>query len=434
MPRPACSQARIDHAPRPTPLGLLAHTVRAPIPRDRVFRIVYGSPDRNAPLDLLRYLYGAEILFDRSGDHGPPQRPCLAHGVVVHNDRASDPLSFVGDKNPAISAPLPEFHDDKWEEHLFLTRIAPELSPKTTRLDQLLHEAGARWDARDPRCALELAQRIAGRRFDRWVMKLRDGFGSDGNLPTHEMELPAVYDAFLGEQASGETDHAEGRVLEAMLVDPSRVIVQEMIESVDELRVHAVEGRLLEGATIPRWIEDGVYTTEERIDRGEEVVRGLLRRARTEAPRLSCGLDLLVTKDGHRIVDLNSGLESGMYFPENDLYVTNLLAERYSGSETPYLRDMRAFDRAPLFAKLFHAERIDRRVGEFVRDSEADGFYDRLVSGWIAEVRRAPTLETTREAWRQINALGSAGEHQLARFLDHPAVAPFADRLARGIG
>jgi hypothetical protein len=194
------------------------------------------------------------------------------------------------------------------------------------------------------------------------------------------------------------------------------VLVQAHIGSTDELRVHVVEGRLLEGATTGRWNEIGRYTTEETIRSAESAVRGMLIRAKSEAPRLSCGLDLLVTAAGHCIVDLNAGLESGMYQPENDVYVTNLLAARYSGADTPYLRDLRAFRSAPLRQKLLIAKRMDDRIGEFVRRHEAEGFYDQIIGAYIDDVRSANTDEAFHEAWRQISQL-PIDEYQRERFL-----------------
>ena len=51
-----------------------------------------------------------------------------------------------------------------------------------------------------------------------------------------------------------------------------------------------------------------------------------------------------------------------------DVFITNLLAERFSGRETPFLRDFRAFERAPLrFLVRRHLERkapLHGKIGE----------------------------------------------------------------------
>src|SRR5688572_5824801 len=107
------SSATRARAPRPSVVPPLA-PVRAA--ERRFFRVVYGASKDYA---RLRYLYGAELLFDPvlADPRALPRAPVRVPGVVLHNDLDADPRLFVGAKNPALThRALEEKYSDKWEE------------------------------------------------------------------------------------------------------------------------------------------------------------------------------------------------------------------------------------------------------------------------------------------------------------------------------
>lgn len=238
-------------------------------------------------------------------------------------------------------------------------------------------------------------------------------------VPQRERVKQAIDDPdALAQHLNEHLPAAEGQVLEALIADPSSVIIQPFVPHEDEVRVHAVAGRVLEGATCGRWYGLGPWTRDQDIAAAEAAVRRMF----ANGPPISCGADVLIHRSAEgvkcTIVDLNAGLESGMYLPENDIYVTNALAAHFLGRRTPYLRDLDLFDRAPLAEKLGHARRMNAIVGAFARENEAYGFYDKLVSGYMREVRRRPRREIFREALRQLESIEGIGDYERECFVE----------------
>src|SRR5439155_17928324 len=86
---------------------------------------------------------------------------------------------------------------------------------------------------------------------------------------------------------------------------------------------------------------------------------------------------------------LNIGNYSGMYDPDSDIYITNLLAEFFTGKETPYLVDMRELNAASLRKKPALLEKIYAKYGHYVDDYETSGFWDRVGDAYYGEIAKA---------------------------------------------
>src|SRR5262245_45274285 len=69
------------------------------------YRVLYDAPANAREYALLRYLYGAELLFDPSLKEPRALRtaPVRVPGIVLHNDLDADPRMFVGLRNPALA-------------------------------------------------------------------------------------------------------------------------------------------------------------------------------------------------------------------------------------------------------------------------------------------------------------------------------------------
>lgn len=361
---------------------------RAP-PGRPFFRVLYEAPESSAELAMLKYAHGSELLFDPTSSdprlvaRGPVRVP----GVVLHNDIRADPRVFVGAKNPALEGQsLNARLSDKEQEYSFLSKYLPAHAVDTVRGDAL--------GAGD----LAELQKMLGCRFGKYILKPRFGFGSDGYLPTHrddfvelwrahEKEVAPVRDQIYTETSDEdertlrlfeELDSPESLVLEMWLRDPSSVIAQAHVSHREELRVHFVEGRLLKGATTRRWWKAGAPLADADARAAEDAIARVCA-AKPEMRAFSCAADVLIGRDGAvKIIDLNPGLESGMYYPENDIYIANLLSAHFRGVETEYLRDFRRFEEAPLSEKLDHVRTMETKIGAYIQDHESYGFYDRI--------------------------------------------------------
>jgi hypothetical protein len=404
------------------------------------YRVTYAEEPDPALRRVLEDLHGAPLLFDDGS--APPSSPRRVRGAVLHNDMLEDPLRFTGARNPALDASRAHAElADRWAEHQLLVSAAPELAPERILASEL-GDFPRRQESGDPRPRLAALGARLGERFPSgWLMKPRRGFGSDGRLPTHEHDLLALWSTFEAETVPArdalrarisdpdrliealyeDVEGAEALPLEEFLRDPSSVLVEAWIEHQEELRLHIVEGEILDGATTTRWWREGPPPEREVLRRAERALEPLL----SHCPRLSCSPDLLLTAGtpgGFRLIDLNPGIESGMYYPENDLFIAQRLAEHFLGRPTPYLAALRRFERAPLSKKLPLARALIERAGRWAKETGAFGLFDRIVLGYIDAAR---TPATCAEARRQLAALQHEG-------LDPSELEAFDAHASRG--
>jgi hypothetical protein len=414
---------------------------------DPFFRVLY-SDDPALKLDqrLVQEAYGARFIV-LPAEGKAPANPSRYAGIVFHTDDADFDWA-KGTRNPQmdfaalegeICRQFPFVHDinDKWDEYLFLNRTAPGISEPETHLASEFVSAALQ-GAQDPQLDA-LAAKVAGEigihdpavlkqlvlvekvrvlaqgKLGKGIVKLRQSFHSEGRLPrTHKdwMTLFANYlvktkpqvekleSSLTGTTSSIEDEivslpYIEGRILEAMLAHPETVIIQKMVEIQKEIRVHVVEGAILEGATFLRMNPLGAYLTPDEIERVESEVRtSFLARLPASLSRFSCTCDVVLMKGARQpsIIDLNAGLASGYYFPEDDIYTTNLLAAHYTKHSTPLLQQ---FDEirhtAPGRSRAERVHELHEKFDFFLDDDNQGGFWERVMRFERDELAHDPT-------------------------------------------
>lgn len=415
-------------------LSLLATvSVAWAAPEGKFYRIVDGpNPGpRQAAID--RFHYGAEILY--TGDV-KGEGPVRVEGTVWHSN-LKEARYFLGTRNPVIQERelMKLIEDNKWEEAKLLREHVPDAFPRTENMADVVR--GANITAARRVIAIRKVGELLRERYPNgFFLKNVSGFDSNGTLPTEKTDFMRSYEGYVRElkpeaerilARTGNPDDIhfelkerpfyEGRVLDAILEDPSRVIVQEKIRAriggvqrtqsgrlktlVEEYRVHVVEGRVLEGATLNRW-EDARNVSPEVLREAEVFTQAVVNRLPPRMRRMCFGIDVIRTESGRfQIIELNVGGESGYLYPETDAWVTQLLAERYRGT-TPLQREIRRIERARTLGEL------ERRLEAFLRRPElVEPLVDpelgtpelmaRVKDRVLADVRRAPRPDVALE-------------------------------------
>ncbi len=385
---------------------------------DVFYRIIDG--DRPGPAEVARdrFLYGSEILY--TGD--APKGPVRVEGTVWHSN-LSEARYFIGTRNPVIDerALMELIQDNKWEEAKILMKHVPDAFPRTENLAKLLASNGfQRAQASD----LTWIQKMLQERYPRgYFLKTVSGFFSAGNLPTEKTDLVNVHRKFvkdvkpLLEETLARTGditethlelmglpNYEGRVIDALLEHPETVIIQEKIDVVisrgvvDEYRLHVADGKVIRGATQHRW-DDARLVTRESLAEVDRFAQNALDRLPPAMRRMSYALDVMRTRDGgFQIIELNPGGESGYLYPETDIWVSQLLANRYTGRMTPLQRMVDAMRRAPsLTAKEAALKKILSipELAEVVDEAGPMGeIWMQAKDAFIDELKRNPTRES----------------------------------------
>ena len=435
----------------------------------RVFKRVIYADDPALVLGkrLAEHAYGAQLVILPAGA-APPECARDVRGTVMHLDAVPDARWVRGQVNPmlewlAVKSRVGDFVngvvdvDDRWDEHRFLEQVAPELAPPRTALASRFaveelsaeEEAAARPAAervtaregpvRQKLVRLEALRRRMHAALGASVIKGRELFTSEGRLPATTEDWAALYVAWArrarsrveeirleveGTSATLESrikdlPHVKGRVLETLVADPERVVVQALVPVAKEVRVHVVEGRILEGATFLRF-----YPLGQHLDAGEvaqvhrQLTEQLLARLPPELARFSCAADVIVKPDGGlAIIDLNSGLESGYFFPEEDLFTTNLLASHYAGRRTGLLAEFDAvMAREPGAARSAGVAGLRRRFAPILVGDVQEAFWDRVLERLIGEVRAQGDAAALSGALEEVLAAGltqASVAHQL---------------------
>lgn len=342
---------------------------------------------------------------------------------------------------------------DKWDEYRFLAAVAPSIAEPESHLasefttgapdPEVESEIQSSVDSEmkklspgDPDMAarflvLERVRRLAHARMGRSILKMRDGFHSEGRLPRTDDDWMGLYarycrvskdrvDAALQEArqaVSGSIEDdlvhlpfIEGRTLDRLLADPTRVIIQKMISISKEVRIHVVEGTVLEGASLLRFHRPGSYLTPDEIERVESAVRDRFLRLLPPAhAKFSFTGDVAIEAGSGRItmIDLNPGYTSGYYFAEADLITTHLLARHFTGESTPVLDRIEAIGKAASGQERIGLIREFLTRYDFIlRDSFPLEFWDRVIAYQFEEIRRDPTPESLEFALTELKHSG----------------------------
>jgi len=381
------------------------------------YRIFYSDkPLNQQDHDFLRQLYGSELYVVPSFAK-PPKLPKHLQGIVLHNDD-DDILWVKGDENPAFE--MPDFLSDKWNETQFLLRYAPELAPQAVLASVFLKGPSKKE-------ALEAIRRRIEREMGPSILKTRNGYGSDGHLPKTTDPWAVIFESYLKDtkpkieelnrqglvenlhETIMELPFSEALVLEELLNNPGDVLIQKLIDIEKEVRLHIVRGKILKGGTFLRFSPLGVYLSEPEIERIEEAItRFLLSRLPAEYRNLSCGMDVAMEKKTGKlfIIDLNIGNYSGFFFPEYELFTTQLIAEYFSGHETPFLKQFREFEKAPFEEKYLKLRPLVATYGAYVASTETMGLWDRAARAYIRDLSENPTPERFDQILSQLSQLG----------------------------
>jgi hypothetical protein len=391
------------------------------------YQIYYTNNKQISDTEKLRLqnLYGAHLIFIADAE-SPPSTPIKVSGTVLHSD-PSDALWVIGDKNPLLENLdlVKSFSDDRLIEEAFLLKHFPRLAPKSHGLSDFF--IGLPVNLKAQHRLMLLRDRLTAKFQNGAIIKPRSGFGSEGRLPSTHQNWAQVYSDYIKSgkkefqllRDSGLPDielqsqiaqlkHIEGHYLEKLLTVPDEFLVQELISPYEfELRMHIVPKKqadgslkpiILKNATINRYDQRGNYVPNSVILAAEvEIQNELIDKLPANLQSTyAAALDVVKSGDRFYIVDQNFGMQSGMFYAENDIMIANLIAEHFSESETPFLKSFRRFAKAPLNEKPRLAKLLIASYGAFVDKHQASGFWERIVQEYIKELSQNPSIQNTK--------------------------------------
>jgi len=443
-----------------------------------VYRVIYeDDPILKQDRALIEKAYGAKLyIIPPSGQ--PPKSPVVLEGVVLPVDPVEDVKWVVGTQNPNLRFEkiqnriqgellfaIPDMKDiqEKWDEYRFLEKVAREVMPPEmhlgsefdpaslpaeirtqveTRVKQLMVSFGLKDVALESDLVrLESIRHLVNERMGKSIFKVRDFSHSEGKLPKSHKDWAQIFLDYhltsrdqvkqLEKEVRGTSrslDHEvvdlpniEGRALEVLLREPSRTIVQKMISIQTEVRLHIVEGEILEGATFLRYYVFGKYLSREEMEKIHGVIRSeLLPQLTRRFGKFSCTPDVVIESGTGRvrILDLNSDLQSGYFYPEEDLFTTNLLAARYSGEKTELLRDWDHVLEGRMAGDLAERARAFlQKYRPFVNEYNEGAFWDRVLLIYMDELRTEPTSERFAKALFQLARIGLRNSEIFYQFI-----------------
>ncbi|MBC7691782.1 MAG: ATP-grasp domain-containing protein [Methylotenera sp.] len=337
-------------------------------------RVVKGDRPNLEQQKIDAYIYGAPVLYT-----GDAKAPTHVPGAVWHA-KNRDKKFYFGDLNPAVDPDeiMQLVEDEKWEESKILLQNAPWAYPRTENVQALLEEFKAQLGSKAGTVerqtflrdfALKLKERYPMGYF----LKAVDGLESNGGLPTEKTDGAEAYALFernikakkaelYAQGMNDEQVHTQlrtlpgysGMVFDDIFSRPHKVIVQakipvnsfRMLEDgklksfPDEYRVHSVQGKILSGGTQYRW--DYHHQIEpEALKNIETFAQKVVNALPAEMRKMSFGMDVVTTKDGGmQIIEMNIGGESSYLWPKTDVWVAQLLAEKFTGKRTPMQKDV----------------------------------------------------------------------------------------------
>lgn len=453
-----------------------------------------GRPLRGAALTrrmaLLKEAYGTELFIIDYVNEPPPAEPRRLEGIVIHIDpdpRTGDPKWVVGDRNPLldfagvrrqVTRLFPGIRDldDKYDGYRFITKVVPENGAPTMKLgsrfnrgplskpvregierhvDETLRKYGldpaANRELRARAIRLGKIQTRINETLGTSFVKVRDLNNSEGRLPRSNKDWadlyvdywvnvkPKVVEAEARSAAEGiplpellvEIPRAEGRVLDVLLENPGKVVVQKREELHREVRAHFVEGELLEGTTFLRFYRPNEYLPSHERAAIEGFVREVfvpgLERLGLDPKRFSMTPDIVILKKpglkralaqaragNHRalyrfirILDENVDMQSGYFYPQEDLFTTGRFAKRFTGRDTVFLREFEEFKGLPLGpAKVGRLRAILERYAPFLKGNVQESFWDRVISHYQEVLARSPTNDRFDAILSEMRAAG----------------------------
>jgi hypothetical protein len=437
--------------------------------------------------------YGARVHVVSTRGEAPAQPHALT-GTLLHLDPLDDPAWARGESNPmldylALKEKLGSLYgvgdiDDKWHEYRFLKRASPAIAPprmelaETFAVQPISEEERRRAQAvvrralagrprgesarADDLVRLEVVRARIHAAMGRAFLKVRDLNHSEGKLPCTDGDWVDLYVCYVSEtkraieRLEGEvagtcatlesriTDlpHVSGRVLDLLLHNPVRVVAQAFAHIGREVRLHVVEGSVLGGATFLRFYPLGSYLSEAEATRVELAIESeLLARLPPAIRRFSFSPDVMIEEGtgAVRVLDLNAGIESGYYYPEEDVLTTNLLAERFTGALTPVLVDF-GHAMAQSGARRARAvQRMAKKLAPLFAGDVHESFWDRVLVHLVRDVARepgAPALDAALEELVSAGVPRASIAHQLIAAVQdaHPDIVLSRECARRWVG
>lgn len=424
-----------------------------------VYRVVY-SDDEILKKERVQVekVYGARVhVVPAEGE--APKHPTKLEGIVVQVDPDFDRAWVVGTRNPLLEyieiqrrlqdkLGLKDI-DEKWDEYRFLEQVSPSVMPPEMHLgsefdpgeldaaslaaiaDNVERLLAGRDDTplKQGMIQIEAIRKRVNDRMGKSIFKVRDFNHSEGKLPktnknwaeiylqyyvTSRPKVKALEKEIEGTSRSLEHEvvdlpHIEGRALEVLIEDASRTIVQKMIPIKTEMRMHIVEGKIIEGGSFLRFYPLGKFLTKEEIARVEAVVRKeFLEPVVKRFGRFSCTPDVVVEESGKvRILDMNSSMQSGYYYPDEGIFMPSLFAAALSGEKTPLLEEWDYVVAGRMEGDLTKRVRdFKERYDEFITDYNSEQLWDRVLALYIDELKRKPTSNRFALALFQLQRAG----------------------------
>jgi len=390
-------------------------------------------------IEVLKEAYGADSLIILPPQGTPPPKPKILPGVILHTDSFYDPDWVIGSlkTDPIIRSNKIErlINDDlglkdidgKFDEFIFLSKFAQNIAPPDTEFISAFKEEALSQSSIEKirtlvethkselsktninteslisQCLkLEAIRLSIQRSFGKSILKRNISFHSEGKLPKTIDDWPSLYLFYvlktkpqikqLTESLSSSSvpiedkiidlPFIEGGVLEAVLETPQEVVAQKMVKIGVEVRVHIVNGRILDGGTLLRYFELGEYLDPEKLELIHRTLeKEFLEKVRRHYSDFSASPDVIIEADSGkiRIIDLNCGLESGYYYPEEDIFTTNLIAEYFSKRKPRFLQMFDEFQKAPdSFSRIRILRSILKRYKPFITENSESAFWDRV--------------------------------------------------------
>lgn len=429
-------------------------------------RVVYHDEiTAKLPRALVEDAYGCKFqILPLTGD--PPKKPKKVGGVVLHVDPDFDSQYVVGDRHPfqqwqklklEISRQFPGVGDidDKWHEYNFLKRAAPGVAPPPMKLGRHFDPAKASKQDRarvqekvrgamkqrgltakgleKETVDLELLREAVQKDLGRSILKIRLANHSEGNLPRTDTDWIDTYLGYMSEtrkkveqvekDVAGssvnmeekilELPYIEGRVLRQLIDDPELVAVQQMVEIEEEMRMHVLEGQVLRGATFLRFYPLGeVLTPDETAAVEGAIQHEFLDKMPRKLKKMCFTPDMIREKGGRiRILDFNCGIESGYYYPTEDMITSNLLARQLRGTTTPLLEELRAIEDAPSDREQASRIRAFRtKYKDFLKGDVQESVWDRVITMMCRRIARDPRPATYLAVLRVLDEAGMEEE------------------------
>ena len=343
-------------------------------------------------------------------------------------DADRNPLVGFQNITKAISREYPGVGDisDKWHEAGFLKAVAPKMAPETRlgndekfavnapdpaaveEITRSVREVMQKYSvAEDPKLLqdtihLELLRRHIETLQGKSILKIRGASHSEGHLPKTNDNWIETYIVYMTQtkpkmeaiekEIAGTSESLasrivdlpmiEGLTLERVLQQPTDVVVQKMIKSKKEVRIHVVNGEIIEGATFLRFYEPGEYLEPGEIHAIHSALRhDFLDNLRGDVKKFSATMDVIVDSEGHYYcIDLNAGLSSGYYYPEEDLFTTALFARYFTGKNPEILREFEEFATEPLGPrKVELLKAMLAKYEGFMKGDVLEAFWDRVL-------------------------------------------------------